>query len=111
MLTEPPPTRPLKFETDRRGRRVSRASLLCLGYGLCSLFATSFPPVVSQYWIHAHCRSPPPRSGRAPLTHPAPNHYLAIAPAARDIAIKFVKRVGETNGYCSRNLVNFPQLK
>ncbi|HQX52866.1 MAG TPA: hypothetical protein PLR25_23295, partial [Planctomycetaceae bacterium] len=27
--------------------RVSRALLLCLGYGLCSLFATWFPVVVS----------------------------------------------------------------
>ena len=58
---------------------MSRAILLCVGYGLFSLFATWFPVVVSQYLIHAQLRSPPRRSGRAQLTHPAPSRYLAIA--------------------------------
>jgi hypothetical protein len=56
---------------------VSRAILLCLGYGLFSLLATWFPVVVSQYFIPAQLRSPPRRSGRAPLTHPAPRRHLA----------------------------------
>ncbi len=59
-----------------RQLRVSRAILLCLGYGLFSLFATWFPVVVSQYFIPAQLRSPPRRSGRAQVTHPAPNEPL-----------------------------------
>ncbi len=53
-----------------RSSAVSRANLLCLGYCLFSMFATWFPMVVSQYCFHAHLRSPPRRSGRAPLTYP-----------------------------------------
>ena len=59
-----------------RQLRVSRANLSCLGYGLCSLLATWFPVVVSQYGSHAQLSSPPRRSGRAQLTHPAPRRYL-----------------------------------
>ena len=71
---------------------VSRAILLCLGYGLFSLFATWFPVVVSQYFIHAQWKSPPRRSGRAQLTHPAPSRYLAIALPSRAIAIRSIRR-------------------
>ena len=66
-------------KTHYRNSAVSRAILLCLGYGLYSLFATWFPVVVSQYCVHAQLRSHPRRSGRAPLTHPAPSRYLSTA--------------------------------
>jgi hypothetical protein len=56
---------------------VSRAILLCLGYGFFSLLATGFPVVVSQYFIPAQLTSPPCRSRRATLTHPAPRRHLA----------------------------------
>ena len=84
-------------------RTVSRAKLLCLGYGLFSLFATWFPVVVSQYFIRAQLRSPPRRSGRALLTHPAPSRYVSIALPPRDMAIRSVRRPGDANGFCSRN--------
>jgi hypothetical protein len=54
----------VKCENRPPPLQVSRAILLCLGYGLCSLFSTSFPGVVSQYLIHAQLRSPPRRSER-----------------------------------------------
>ena len=78
---------------------------------LFSLFATWFPVVVSQYCLHAQLRSPPRRSGRAPLTHPAPSRYLSTARPPRDIAIKSVKRAGDASGFCSVNALNFAQLK
>ena len=97
--------------TGHRRFAVSRASLLCLGYSLFSLFATWFPVVVSQYLIHAQLRSPPRRSGRAPLTHPAPSRYLSTALLPRDITIRSVSRRGDASGFCSRNALNFAQLK
>ena len=47
------------------GYVVSRIILLCLGYGLFSLFATWFSVLVAQCFIHAQLRSPPRRSGCA----------------------------------------------
>ena len=70
-----------------------------------------FPLVVSQDLIHAQLRSPPRRSGRAPLTHPAPGRYLSTALLPRDIAIRSVNRCGDASGFCSRNALNFGQLK
>ena len=70
-----------------------------------------FPVVVSQYCFHAQLSSPPRRSGRAPLTHPAPSRYLSTALLPRDMAIRSTKRRGDASGLCSVNALNFAQLK
>ena len=72
-------------KANHRNSTVSRVILLCLGYGLCSLFTTWFPVVVSQHCVHAQLRSPPCRSGRAPLTHPAPSRFVSTALSLVDV--------------------------
>jgi hypothetical protein len=46
---------------------------------VCFLCLPPVSLVVSQYLILASLSSPPPRSGRAPLTHPAPHGYFPTA--------------------------------
>jgi hypothetical protein len=70
-----------------------------------------FPVVVSQYSIHVQSSSPPRRSGRAPLTHPAPSHHLSPHPLTRLIAIRSVKRFGDANGYAASKALNLDQFR
>ena len=57
--------------------RVSRANSLVFRIRFVFPVGHLFPLVVSQDLIHAQSSSPPRRSGRAPLTHPAPSHHLS----------------------------------
>ena len=103
IARSPPVTSPL---------RVSRANSLVFRIRFVFPVCHRFPFVVSQYGFLAQWSSPPRRSGRAPLTHPAPSHHLSHRTApARVIAIRSTKRFGDANGFCSRNALNFCQFR
>ena len=81
---------------------MSRA--VSLGVRLSFVFpvTTWFPVVVSRYYNHVQLRSAPPRTGRAPLTHPAPHGDYPPATGLRSApALSYHLDSGSVSRRCS----------